>query len=227
MSLYCILFKLFYGLSFYFLPPLDSGLIKSHFLSSFTPFLPSFNFAFSIVMADHSCPRHRRKCSVCTRLMRSGDNHPDKCRSCHGCTVDNKCDICSRWTDQVWVGKVEHSTARLNRKRCVISVAPASDTPSTPPHSALIDARSHKRAHLQISSMSSGSFHGFSPGPSPEITQDRDQESVLAEILQLLREQRVLPTVVSDAANRPCAPGASPRYGLVLRAIRENPGLSV
>ena len=55
--------------------------------------------------------------------------------------------------------------------------------------------------------MSSGSFHGFSPVPSPEITQDRDRESVLAEILQLLREQRVLPTVVSDAANWPSAPG--------------------
>ena len=43
--------------------------------------------------------------------------------------------------------------------------------------------------------------------PSPEIVQDRNRESVLVEILHLLREQWVLPTVVSNAANRPCAPG--------------------
>ena len=161
-------------------------------------------------MADHSRPRHRRKCPACTRFMRSGDNHLHMCRSCHGCTVDNKCDICSRWTHQVWVGIVERSTARHNKKQRVISEAPASDIPSTPPHPALGYARSHKRARLQTSSMSSGSFHGFSPAPSPEITQDRDRESVLAEILQLLREQRVLPTVVSDAANRPCAQQGNP-----------------
>ena len=42
-------------------------------------------------MTDHSektC--HERKYPVCTRLMRSGDNQPGKCRSCHGCAVDHE-----------------------------------------------------------------------------------------------------------------------------------------
>ena len=58
-------------------------------------------------------------------------NHPNKCRSCHGCTVDNKCDTCSQWTDKVWAGIVERSQARLNRKCRVVSETQASDNPPT------------------------------------------------------------------------------------------------
>ena len=45
----------------------------------------------------------------------SGYNQPGKCRSCHGCTVDHNCDICSEWTDEVWTGIVERPRARFSR----------------------------------------------------------------------------------------------------------------
>ena len=161
-------------------------------------------------MTDQSRrPRHQSKCSVCTRLMRSGDNHPNKCRSCHGCTIYNKCDTCSQWTYVVWAGIVERSQNRLKRKRRAISETQAYDKPSTTLKPALRDEHIHKRARLQICSISSGSSLGFSPVPSPEIVQDCNRESMLEDIFNLLREQRVLPNVVNSANNRPCAPGGS------------------
>ena len=158
-------------------------------------------------MADHSRPRHRSKCPVCTRLMSGSDNHPNKCRSCHGCTVDNKCDTCSQWTDVVWAGIMECSQARLNIKRHAILETQASDKQSTKLKPTLRDERSHKRARLQTCSISSDSFLGFSPVPSPEIVQDRNCEYMLEEILNLLHEQRLLPNIVHSVTNRPCAPG--------------------
>ena len=215
MSLYCILFKLFYGLSFSFLPPLYSGLIKSHFLSAFTPFVPSFNFAISIVMADHSRPRHRRKCPACTRFMRSGDNHLHMCRFCHGCTVDNKCDICSRWTHQVWVGIVERSTARHNKKQRVISEAPASDIPSTPPHPAL-----HVRGFTPTGPLRA-EHRTLLSGPKPETR----------STLRSRRETRKLTPFDSGHRSTGKSRGRtektrdSPRCGSCLRAIGENSDL--
>ena len=158
-------------------------------------------------MADHSRPRHRSKCPVCTRLMRGGDNHPNKCRSCHECIIDNKCDICSNWTDIVWAGIVERSQARLNRKRSAVSEMQAYDKSSTKLKTALREEHSHrdKRARLETCSISSGSFRGFSPVPSPEMIQNR--ESMLEEILYLLCEQRSVPNVVNCTTNRPRAPG--------------------
>ena len=157
-------------------------------------------------MADHSQPRHWSHCPASTRLMHGGDSHPNKCRSCHGCTVDNKCDTCSQWTYVVWAGIVEWSQARLNRKGCAVSEAQAYDKPSTKLKPALRDELSHKdkRARLETCSISSGSFLGFSPVPSPEIAQN--SESMLEEILNLLREQRSVPNVINSTTNRLCAP---------------------
>ena len=158
-------------------------------------------------MADHSRPSHWSKCPVCTRLVRGGDNHLNKCRSCHGCTVDNKCDTCSQWTDVVWASIVECSQARLNKKCRAVSETHASDKPSTTLKPALRDEHSHndKRARLQTCNISSGSFLGFFLVPSPEIVQNR--ESMLEEIRNLLREQRVLRKVVNSTTNQPSAPG--------------------
>ena len=61
-------------------------------------------------------------------------------------------------------------------------------------------------------------FSGSFSVPSPEIV--HDHESVLAEILHLLRKQRVLPTVVSNAAKRPCAPGGPVSTWAVERTVR-------
>ena len=131
--------------------------------------------------------------------MRGGDNHPNKCRSCHGCRVDSKCDTSSQWTDKVWAGIAERSQAHLNRKRCVVSETQASDNRSTTlSKSTLTDEHSHKWARLQTCAISSDSFLGFVPVPSPEIVQDRNRESMLEEIVNLLREQQVLPTVLNS-----------------------------
>ena len=116
-------------------------------------------------------PRHRSKCPVYTRLMRSS-NHPNKCRSCHGCTIDNKCNTFSQWADVVRAGIVERSQNRLKRKRRAVSETQAYDKPSTTLKPALRDEHIHKRARLQTCSISSGSFLGFSPVPSPERVQD-------------------------------------------------------
>ena len=97
-------------------------------------------------MAEHSRPRHWSKCPGCTRLVRSGDNHPNKCRSCHDCTVDNKCNTCSQWTDVVWAGIVERSHARLNRKRRAVSETQAYDKPSTTLKPGLRDEHIQKQA---------------------------------------------------------------------------------
>ena len=43
--------------------------------------------------------------------------------------------------------------------------------------------------------------------PSPEIVQDHNRESMLQEIINLLREHSVLPNVVNSTTNRPCPPG--------------------
>ena len=170
-------------------------------------------------MADHSRPRHRSKCPGCTRLMRGG-NHLNKCRSCHGCTIDNKCDTCSKWTDVVCAGIVERSQARLNRKRRAVSETQAYDKPSTKLKPALREERSHKdkQARLETCSISSGSFLGFSPVPSPEIIQNR--ESMLEEIMYLLREQRSVPNVVNSTINRPCAPGGPISTWILIRKSR-------
>ena len=113
-------------------------------------------------------PRRRSKCPVYTRLMRSSNNHPNKCRSCHGCTIDNKCNTFSQWTDVIWAGIVECSQNRLKRKRRAVSETQAYDKPSTTLKPALRDEHIHERARLQTCSISSGSFLGFSPVPSPE-----------------------------------------------------------
>ena len=104
-------------------------------------------------------------------------------------------------------GIVERSQARLNRKRRSVSETQVSNKPSTKLKPALSDEHSHKRARLQTCSISSGSFLGFSLVPSPEIVQYHNHESMLQEILNLLREQRVLPNTVNSTTNRPCAPG--------------------
>ena len=154
-------------------------------------------------MAD-TRPRHRSKCPVCTKLMRGGEDHPNKCRTCHGYTIDIKCDTCSKWTDIVWAGIVERSQARLSRKRRAID-KPAMAT------ATLRKEPSHKdnRARFEPCSISSGSFLGFLPvpSPSPEIIQNR--ESMLEEILYLLREQRSVPNVVNNTTNRPSASGGT------------------
>ena len=154
------------------LPLAYSGLFLYHFSVVIFYHQPLFYFALSsltivTVIADHSRPRHRSKCPVCTRLMRGGDNHPDKC---HGCTIENKCDTCSKWTDIVWAGVVKWSQACLNRKRC------ATDKLVTKRKPALREEHSHKdkRARLETCNISSGSFLGFSPVPSPEIIQNRE-----------------------------------------------------
>ncbi|KAK2172197.1 hypothetical protein NP493_985g00028 [Ridgeia piscesae] len=74
--------------------------------------------------------------------MRSGDNHPNKCHSCHGCTIDN---TCSQWTDIVWAGIVERSQNRLKRKRHAVSGTQVYDKPSTTLKPALRDEHIHKR----------------------------------------------------------------------------------
>ena len=135
--------------------------------------------------------------------MHRGDKHPNKCRCCHGCTIDNKCDTYSKWTDIVWAGIVERSQARLSRKCHAI------DKPATKlkPTATLRKENSHKdkRARLELCSISSGSFLGFSPMPSPEIIQNR--ESMFEEIFYLLREQRSVPNVINNTTNQPCASG--------------------
>ena len=107
-------------------------------------------------MAALSPPRHRRKCLVCTKLMRGGDNHPDKSRSCHGCTVDHRCDTCSKWTDKVWACIVERNKARLARKRHSVSETRARPTNSRSPASSLDLPSDDKRLRSRTSSMSSG-----------------------------------------------------------------------
>ena len=133
----------------------------------------------------------------------------------------DKCDTCSQWTDLVWAGIVERSQARLNRKCRTVSETQAYDKPSTKRKRALRDEHSHndKRAHLQTCSISSGSFLGFSPVPSPEIAQN--SESMLEEILNLLHEQRV-PNVVNSTTNRPCAPGGPVSTWTVDGTVRNN-----
>ena len=106
---------------------------------------------------------HEQKCLVCTRLMRSGDNHPGKCRSCHGCTIDHKCDVCSEWTDKGWTGIVEHTRARSSRK---LHSTPAMSTDS--PSLLTEPGGSSKRPRSHASILSSSSFRRFSPSPSPE-----------------------------------------------------------
>ena len=141
-----------------------------------------------------------------TKLMHGGDDHPNKCRTCHGCTIDNKCDTSSKWTDIVWAGIVERSQARLSRKRCAI------DKPTTAT-ATLKKEPSHKdkQARLEPCSISSVSFLGFSPVPSPppEIIQNR--ESMVEEILYLLCEQtqRSVPNVVNNTTNRLSASGGT------------------
>ena len=115
VAAYCIslfsyvtfLLILSYGVSFLLSHLLYSGSFSYHFSVVTFCHQPMFDFALSsltIVIADHSQPRPRRKCPVGTRLMRGSDNRPNKCRSCHGCTIDNKCDTCSNWTGIVWAG---------------------------------------------------------------------------------------------------------------------------
>ena len=133
-------------------------------------------------MTDHSWKtRNEQTCPVCIRLMRSGNNHPGKCRSC---TVDHKCDICSEWTDKVWTGIVERTRARSSRKS---RSTPAMTTDSP---SLLTDPGG--------SSMSNCSFRGFSP--SPERFREDNQDLVM-DILRLLRhQQNRQPTVLSTSS---------------------------
>ena len=144
-----------------------------------------------------------KTCPVCTKLMRGGDDHPNKCHTCHGCTIDNKCDTCSKWTDIVWAGIVERSQARLSRKRRAIDKPAMAMLRKEPSHK-------DKRARLVLEpcSISSGSFLGFSPVPNlpPEIIQNR--ESMLEEIY-LLHEQKSVPNVVNNTTNRPSASGCT------------------
>ncbi|KAK2180889.1 hypothetical protein NP493_422g02005 [Ridgeia piscesae] len=110
----------------------------------------------------------------------------------------------SRYQHEVIMPLKEYTSLK-ERKRHAVSGTQAYDKPST----TLRDEHMHKRARLQTGSISSGSFLGFSPVPSPEIVQDHNRESMLEEILKLLRKQRVLPNVVNSVNNRPCAPGGS------------------
>ena len=125
-SWYHFFIKLSDGLSFFFSLLLYSTLFSDHVSVVLFYHQPLFNFALSILTNCHGgslATTHRSKCPVCIRLMRGGDNHPNKCRSCHGCTVDNKCNTCSQWTDVVWASIVEHSQAQLHRKRHAVSEA--------------------------------------------------------------------------------------------------------
>ena len=63
-------------------------------------------------------------------------------------------------------------------------------------------------AYRHVAFLAAASW-GFSPVPSPEIVQDRNRESMLEEMLNLLCKQRILPNVVNSMTNRPCAPGGS------------------
>ena len=134
---------------------------------------------------------HERKCLVCTRVMRSGDNYPGMCHSCHGCRVDHKCDICSEWTDEVWTSIVEHTKATSS------TLSMSTDSPSllTEP------GGSSKRPCSRSSSLSCGSFHGFFPPPSPERFREGNRDLVMAEILRLLRhQQNPQPIVISPSS---------------------------
>ena len=148
-------------------------------------------------MTDHSRKTHHgRKCPDCTRLMRSWGKHPGKCRSCHGCTVDHKCDICSEWTDEVWTGIVEHARSRSSRK-CRSTPAMSTDSPSILTETG----DSSKRPRSRASSLSNSNFRGFSPPLSPERFQEDNRNSVMAEILHLLRhQQNPQPTVISPCS---------------------------
>ena len=124
----------------------------------------------------------------------SEDNQPGKCRSCHGCTVDHKCDICSEWTDKVWTGIVKCTRTRSSQKR---HSTPAMSTDS--PSLLTEPGGSSKRPCSRGSRLSSGSFCGFSP--SAERFQEDNQDSVMTEILHLLRhQQNPQPTVISPGS---------------------------
>ena len=59
-------------------------------------------------------------CCRCGRLVAEFDNHADGCRSCKGCSVDNKCDVlvCINRTEQQWELISSRSRKRSRLTEC-------------------------------------------------------------------------------------------------------------